>query len=108
MNESFTLQPELAYSNQGISEFENTGDPVDLHYINLPVIFQYKLNGLKGFSLEAGPQLGFLVDSTSISDRQIDEPNSFDLGLALGTAYQVNENLDINLVLVLTYYRTYK
>ncbi len=56
----FALQPELTYSNQGGERtFNNTDIKANLNYINIPLLAQYMFG--KGFRLETGPQLGFLV-----------------------------------------------
>jgi len=66
------LQPELLFSMQGAktTDTENDGitsyrdeSKVNLSYINVPVML--KLYPVKGFFLEAGPQVGFLVSAKS-------------------------------------------
>jgi Outer membrane protein beta-barrel domain len=67
-----SLQPEVLFSMQGAktSDTDNNGitltedeSKINLSYINVPVMF--KLYPVKGFYLEAGPQVGFLVDAKS-------------------------------------------
>ncbi len=64
-NDKFALQPELLYSAQGASaETQGIADietELRLNYINLPVLAKYYL--VKGLSIEAGPQLGILIDA---------------------------------------------
>ena len=62
INKQFAMQPELVYSGQG-AKFTVSGieTKIKLGYINMPVIFQYMFN--KGFSLQAGPQVGFLISA---------------------------------------------
>jgi len=71
----FALQLELMYSNQGYNgkKYEVrdniTGKVVEtnklanvtLHYLNIPVVFKYYLKN--NFTLEIGPQIGFLMDA---------------------------------------------
>jgi len=70
ISNKFSIQPELLYSTQG-SSFDllvnvegneyDTKNTFKLSYINLPVLFKYHAD--KKFSLEAGPQIGFLTTS---------------------------------------------
>lgn len=58
LSPQWALQPELQYSQEGA---EAGGAKINLDYINIPVMVQYMFNN--GFRLEAGPQLGLLVNS---------------------------------------------
>ena len=75
---SFAIQPELIYSAQGI---EN----LDIDYLNLPVLFKLKL--AKIFSVEAGPQFGFVVNDNS----DLGDPESFDLSGAVGAGVEFSK-----------------
>lgn len=57
--EKFSLQPELIYSSQG-GEFSGIST-LKLDYLSMPILAKYYL--FKGFSIEAGPQFSFLLDS---------------------------------------------
>jgi len=57
--EMLHLQPELQFSIEGS---ENT----DITYLNIPVIFKYYV--LEGLNIQAGPQLGFLLDAEGGTD----------------------------------------
>lgn len=86
----FSIQPEVLYSAQGydIIRRDNSQDlEHKLDYVTVPVLAKFYL--VDGFSLEAGPQFGFLVDhevGTGENDIDIhdDNINSFDLSLGLG------------------------
>lgn len=54
------FQPEIQYSKQGV---ESEDDNVDykMDYINVPLMLQYMFNN--GFRIEAGPQVGFLINA---------------------------------------------
>lgn len=56
------IQPELNYSQQGFKQDISSGLSLTskMDYINIPVLVQYMY---KGFRLETGPQIGFLVHS---------------------------------------------
>ena len=75
LTDMFALQPELVYSAQGI---EN----LDIHYINIPVLLKFKFAKL--FSVEAGPQLGFIIND----EYTLVEPESFDFSGAVGVGVE--------------------
>ncbi len=54
LSEKFSFQPELLYSSQALN----------LNYLNIPLMGKYYLT--KGFSLEVGPQIGFLLSAKNI------------------------------------------
>ena len=60
ISEKFSFQPELLYSSQG-AKAEESGfkATIKLDYLNLPLIAKYYV--AEGFSVEAGPQIGFLL-----------------------------------------------
>lgn len=63
-NKSWAIQPEVMYSLEG-SKYDILGETVktDLDYVNVPVLVQYMFDN--GFRIEAGPQIGFLVNAKS-------------------------------------------
>jgi hypothetical protein len=58
LNEKFSFQPELMYSIQGFSVDNNI---TRLNYLNIPLMGKYYVT--KKLSLEAGPQVGFLLSA---------------------------------------------
>ncbi|WP_296311627.1 porin family protein [Winogradskyella sp. UBA3174] len=94
ISEKFSLQPELLYSRQG-SEAKNLVK-LKIDYLVIPLMAKYYLS--KKFSLEAGPQISFLINDkfdfndSSIPDAGTDA-SSFDFGLNLGFGYHINSNL---------------
>ncbi len=92
------IQPELLYSGQGMEE--NINDSKwKLSYINVPVMIQYMFDN--GFRLEAGPQIGFLVDGEIEGDNgsELDITNdlkTIDAGLGLGIGYLTYSGLGIS------------
>ncbi|SEH92802.1 Opacity protein [Paenimyroides aquimaris] len=107
-NDKFSIQPELLYSSQGtkVSEvlipFGSIEAKWNLDYINIPILAKYYI--VDGFSVEAGPQIGFLVKSetkveSGSSAGTIDTKssrNSTDFGLGLGLAYDLPMGLFVN------------
>jgi hypothetical protein len=88
---SFSLQPELYFSTQG-GEYEmgNNDTEEKLSYINIPVLLQY--NFANGFRLQAGPQLGILVDSeVEVNGVEVNTSsnnyNNVDFSIPLGLSY---------------------
>ena len=97
MSDSFSIQPELLYSGQG---FNSKGDvTTKLDYINLPVMAKFYVGD--GFSLEAGPQIGFLasakVDVDGESTDIKDSLKSIDFALNLGAGYKLDSGLNFGL-----------
>jgi hypothetical protein len=102
------FQPEVLYSTQG-SKFNLTvPNPNDgiyyatentfkLSYINIPVMLKYY--AAEKFSLEAGPQIGFLVDSKlqvnvlgqSVLQEADDVFETLDFGFNLGAGYDITK-----------------
>lgn len=86
LGDQFGLQPELVFSMQGAQRGDTK---LMLDYINVPVLFQYMYDN--GFRLQAGPQLGFLINSkidnngTTVDLKN--ETKSTDLGLSFGVSY---------------------
>lgn len=116
VTEKFSLQPEIFFSLQGgkgeLDEREgftytNEKMRITLGYINVPVLAKYYITNK--FSIEGGPQLGinvfarqkFEFDDNSSGvrilggySRSVKEAvNGFDLGLAVGTGYDLNDRL---------------
>lgn len=61
---SFAIQPEVYYSSEGAkSTISNIKSTLNLGYINVPVLAQYMFGN--GFRVEAGPQVGFLINAKS-------------------------------------------
>lgn len=89
-NKQFAIQPEIVFSNQGAKYAnENVNTRYILDYINLPVLFQYMFDN--GFRLQAGPQLGFLINAKSKNNDNVtnikDAYNPIDFGLSIGASY---------------------
>ncbi|MEP3387275.1 MAG: porin family protein [Reichenbachiella sp.] len=103
VEDKFFIQPELLYSNKGLT-FDETSSTskanLHLNYINLPVLFGYQLT--ENFVLAFGPELGYLVSAKSKFDSQttnVDEiwNNKFDFGLAIALEYNLSEKFNLGL-----------
>uniref|UniRef100_UPI00404928FC porin family protein n=1 Tax=Flavobacterium sp. TaxID=239 RepID=UPI00404928FC len=108
LTEKLSIQPEILYSAQGSkSDFSLSGFNFDvtmkLAYINLPVMFKYKV--ADKFSLEAGPYVGFLtsakleLENSTLGSETEDIKELFkstDFGLGLGMNYDFTDKIFAN------------
>lgn len=118
ISDKFAVQPELLFSSQGAKKDQSselvgvkttTEATWDFNYLNLPVMAKYYVTD--GLSLEAGPQIGFLMSAeakqkTTISGGSINTENevkedlkdttkSVDFGLNFGAGYKLGSGLSI-------------
>jgi|SRR5690554_1091538 len=89
LTEKFSFQPELMYSGQGY-DFED--DTVALGYFNMPLMGKYYL--IKGLSVEAGPQIGFLLSAKNDKTDVKDAFNTVDFGVNFGLGYKLDNGLN--------------
>jgi hypothetical protein len=104
ISETFSFQPELLYSAQGADysddEFEGT---FKLDYLNIPLMAKFYVG--EGFSLEAGPQVGFLMsakdeyDFTGTAFKSEEEDikefvKDIDFGINVGVGYKLEGGLN--------------
>lgn len=93
------LQPELIYSAQG-AEYttSNVNTKIKLGYINVPLMVQYMFNN--GFRLEAGPQVGFLINAESETNNNTtdigDNLNTVDFALGAGLGYVTSSGFGVD------------
>lgn len=101
------FQPEVLYSGQGSKMNQKTTVGTittsekyeqDLHYINVPLMFQFKTVG--GFYVEAGPQVGFLINAKQDGpgDVEVDNKDSFEnmeVSAGAGLGYMTRVGLGI-------------
>ncbi|MDO7171824.1 porin family protein [Mariniflexile sp. AS56] len=90
INEKFSFQPELMYSGQGYS-FDSDA-LVALNYLNMPLMGKYYVT--KGLSVEAGPQIGFLLSAEKDNTDLKDSFNTLDFGVNFGLAYKLDNGLN--------------
>jgi len=101
LSETFSVQPELLYSQEGNKQKEGDASlNLKLNYINIPVMLQYNASGFYG---ETGPQLGFLT-SAKFKTKSGDEEEetdvkegfkSINLSWAIGLGYKLSNGLGI-------------
>ena len=112
ISDVFSLQPELLFSSQGVkAEFSDSGfsseNSLVTNYIQIPVMAKYYVT--EGLSLEAGPQIGFLMSANSEGSSTFDGEtesydedvkelfNSLDFGLNIGAGYKLDSGLNFAL-----------
>ncbi len=86
LSEKFSFQPELIYSGQG--------SDVALNYLNIPLMGKYYLT--KGLSLEAGPQIGFLLSAKNNNTDVKKAFNTVDFGVNFGLGYKLDNGLNFS------------
>ncbi|OXB06256.1 porin family protein [Flavobacterium pectinovorum] len=89
VSDKFSFQPELMYSGQGYSFNDNT---VALSYLNVPLMGKYYVT--KGLSVEAGPQIGFLLAAKNEKTDVKDSFNTVDFGVNFGLGYKLENGLN--------------
>ncbi len=94
--DKLSIQPELLYSAQGATDESDDDEVVKLDYITLPILAKYYVT--EDLSLEAGPQLGFLLNAEVEDDGDTidlkDNTKSTDIGFALGLGYKMENGIN--------------
>jgi hypothetical protein len=92
VNEQFSFDVELVYSNRGVV----AASRINLHYITLPLMTQYHINDK--FLLEIGPDIGYLFSAKSGNGNVSNiYNNKLDIGLDGGAQLKVTEKLSVGL-----------
>jgi hypothetical protein len=89
VSEKFSVQPELLYSAQGASY---DGGDLKLDYLNVPVLAKFMV--AEGFSIEVGPQVGFILSAKDDGEDVKDFLKSTDFSGAVGLAYEMATGLN--------------
>ncbi|RYJ37700.1 OMP_b-brl_2 multi-domain protein [Flavobacterium anhuiense] len=92
-----SIQPELLFSSQG-AKYEYIGmdnTNLNLNYINVPVLAKFYIT--KEFTVEGGPQIGFLVSAKDDGEDVKDFYKSVDFGFNFGAGYNFTDNLSVGL-----------
>ena len=92
ISEKFALQPEILYSGQGYDTGIASEGNIALNYLNIPVIAKYYLT--KKLSLEAGPQIGFLLSTKGGTQDYKDLFKTTDFGVNFGLSYKLDNGLN--------------
>ena len=105
ISDKFSFQPELLYSMQGAKEKDSyEGETYEatlkVDYLNVPLMAKFYV--AEGFSIEAGPQVGFLLSAKakaevggSSGEEDIkDYFKGIDFGANLGFGYKMENGLN--------------
>ncbi|QKG57230.1 PorT family protein [Hymenobacter sp. BRD128] len=92
VNDMFSIQPEVLYSNKGLKEKDSSDNTrLALNYIDVPVLAKIA-TGATGLFFELGPQVGFRASAdyknSSASLSLNDAIKSVDFGYAAGLGFQ--------------------
>jgi opacity protein-like surface antigen len=90
-NQQFGLLIGAIYSQQGLED-DDSDLKLKLDYINVPVLAKFYLGG-SGFAIEAGPQIGFIVnDEIEAGDISVDvDAETIDFSAGGGLSYKFKE-----------------
>ena len=99
ISETFSFQPELLYSAQGADWDEGDGfeGTTKVDYLNVPLMAKFYVG--EGFSLEAGPQVGFLLSAKDVEEGEEDFDlkdyvKGIDFGVNVGVGYKMEGGLN--------------
>ena len=92
VSDKFAIKPELMYSMLGAKN-SLVNENLNLGYLNIPVMLKYYV--ADKFSLEAGPQIAFLLSAKAGSTDVKSQVNSTDFGLNFGAGYDVAKNVAV-------------
>jgi len=98
--EKFYVQPEILYSAQGFKSSSDEFESKEMYdYLNIPMLAKYYV--AQGLSLEAGPQIGFLLSakyefkSGGYSESgDVQDVKGVDFGVNLGLGYKLDSGLN--------------
>jgi opacity protein-like surface antigen len=110
LSDTFTFQPELLFSTQGVKAEDSEGSDsfeqiIKVNYLNVPLMLKYAVSDK--FTLEFGPQVGFLLaakfkaietmDGNTVSTEEDlkDIFKSIDFGLNFGASFDIVDNIFI-------------
>jgi hypothetical protein len=101
VNDMFSIQPEVLYSNKGFkAKNGSNNERLALNYIDVPVLAKIA-TGATGLFFELGPQVGFRTSAAyKDSDNSIsfnDAIKSVDFGYAAGLGFQTESGAMIGL-----------
>jgi hypothetical protein len=93
ITDAYALQPEVLFTAEG-AEIDNAGN-IKLNYLLVPVLGNFYLT--EGFSLNVGPQIGFLLTAKDDGDNDIkDGFKATSLAVALGATYELPVGLSLS------------
>ena len=97
ISDSFSIQPELLYSGQGFTALNDEDEDytAKVDYLTLPVMAKFYV--ADGFSVEVGPQIGFLLSADDNGEDIKELFKSTYFALNLGAGYKLDSGLNFGL-----------
>jgi hypothetical protein len=91
------IQPELLFSMQGATDYK--GNTERFNYLNVPVMFKFYTGQARRFSIDAGPQLGYMMSATvnGVNVYSLSRLKKIDASLGVGASYKFDGGLDIGI-----------
>ena len=94
LSDSFSLQPELMFSAEG-AKASTGGGELKLNYFRIPVMVKYYVSS--GFSIDAGPQVGFLVAAEDENGTDLKSAyESTEFGFNVGSTYLMDNGINFS------------
>lgn len=101
ISDEFSVQPELLYSGHGAKD-QNDSDNNEIYrvdYLAVPILAKYYV--FDALSIEAGPQLGFLLSAEREDNGETEDIKDItkgtDFGLAFGLGYKLDNGLNFGI-----------
>lgn len=98
ITDNFAIQPEVLFSMKGTQDDNDSDNRINQNYIDVPVLFKVKADGL---FFELGPQIGFLISSEDKTNRDSydskDDYKPVDFGYVAGLGYEFSSGPMIGL-----------
>lgn len=95
VSDKWSFQPEIMFSGQGFRSEDPAGfSKQKFDYIIVPLLAKHYI--ADRLSIEAGPQVGFLVNATNrdnTGNTDIEEQNIVDFGVDLGLGYELKNGV---------------
>ena len=99
INNKLDIQPEIVYSMQGGSDNSGVTDKFD--YINIPVMFKIYVNQPRTFSVDVGPQVGYMISAkytykgNTYNIYNSNKLNKVDAAFCFGASYKFNQKFHL-------------
>jgi len=97
LSEDFKVQPELLFSVYGFKQDFEGDSKIRLNYIILPIMVKWFVS--KGFSFDAGPQVGLMVTAKNGTGSMADVKSDFydrDFGVNIGASFVMSEKVSVS------------
>lgn len=100
LTHSIAFQPELLHSMQGYKRYITGGERTyKMDYLNIPLMFKFYIT--EGLNIQAGPQIGFLLNArrhddygnSTNTEKVTNRYKDMDFGLNFGLGYESRQGL---------------